>query len=171
MRRHGRSALSAVKPARPLHYVAPQSAGGLPRLRWLSSRRRSRRRANTSAPCSWSCAGGANGYGARQANITGIRSSAIPRPDSATKPPRLSSGCPPPLASRRKLGTNGYAAIGASRTAAITCATSLSPRTPPASERTPTSPPACDPSPTTSSEQAEATMSETPDGAPLSISA
>ena len=80
-------------------------------------------------------------------------------------------GCIPPLASRRKLGTNGYAAIGASRTAAITCATSLSPRTPPASERTPTSPPACDPSPTTSSEQAEATMSETPDGAPLSISA
>ena len=65
------------------------------------------------------------------------------------QPPRLSSGCPPPLAiAAGKLGTNGYAATGASRMAATTCATSLSPRTPPASARTPTSPPACDPSPT-----------------------
>ena len=47
---------------------------------------------------------------------------------------------------RRNAGTNGSEAIGASRTAATTCAMSLSPRTRRASARTPTSSPACAPS-------------------------
>ncbi len=84
-----------------------------------------------------------------------------PRTGLCTQRARSSSGCLPQQASRPNAETNGYADIGALRMAATTCATSPSPKTPPASERTQTSPPACVPSPTTLYESAAATTFET----------
>jgi len=63
---------------------------------------------------------------------------ATPPPDFGRRAARPFSGSHRRQASRQSYGTPGFAGIGASRTAAITCATQPSPRTRRASARTPT---------------------------------
>ena len=87
---------------------------------------------------------------------------AIPRPDFGRGLARPSSGFRWRRARRPSSGTNGFARIGASRTAAITCATPPLLKTRRASTRTPTSSRACAPSLIICSASSAAKTSKTP---------